>query len=84
MPNVEVYHGRTTATTDFKRIKITGHHIREYLAGKGHDVPANATVTIQVPGGGDWAHASLDIDDDYPVFVEWTVKETEGPIRVED
>lgn len=29
----------------------------------GHEVPDNAGIYVQVPGGGDWCNERLDIDD---------------------
>lgn len=33
------------------------------LRQAGHDVPDNAGIFVNVPGGGDWSHEQLDIDD---------------------
>lgn len=36
-------------------------------------IPENADVYFQVPGGGDWSNTSVDVDDENPIHVKWTV-----------
>ena len=37
------------------------------------DIPENATVTIHVPGGGDWSHMDLDVCAQTPVIITWYI-----------
>lgn len=34
-------------------------------------IPEGADIWVQVPGGGDWSHEALPIDE-HPVRVQWT------------
>lgn len=44
------------------------------------NIPANAKVTVHVPGGGDWSHCDLEIEE-HPINVSWDETEIkEGPI----
>lgn len=42
--------------------------------------PKNATVEFHVPGGADWSHTDIDINDDNPVIIHWTEEHAEGDI----
>lgn len=52
------------------------------LLKRKYGVPPDATVSITVPGGGDWAHVTLDLDDAGGLKVMWMHTEKhDGPIR---
>ena len=55
-----------TQTVTFKKGRISASDIR-----KAFDLPENAKVVFQVPGGGDWSNTEIEIDC---LEVEW--KET--------
>lgn len=57
-------------------VTVTHDDIVEYLKSKGHDVPGDCVVTFKVPGGGDWSHMDVDIDDENPVKARWETTET--------
>jgi hypothetical protein len=57
-------------------VKLTGEDIRVILSKQGYTIPELATVTVMVPGGGDYSGMTLDIDDDCPVVVSWKTRET--------
>jgi hypothetical protein len=44
------------------------------LGQAGHQVPDNAGIYVQVPGGGDWANCTLDIDD-APIQIHYSTTE---------
>ena len=68
-----------TQTTRKCQIELTGEQIAQML--RNHPafsgIPANATISFHVPGGGDWSHMSIDIDDENPVYVEWKTESVE-------
>lgn len=37
----------------------------------GIAVPANATITIEIPRGGDYSGMTLDVDKSNPVVIKW-------------
>lgn len=39
------------------------------------NIPDDAKIFVKVPGGGDWSNTNLNIDDDTPLIVEWTIEE---------
>ena len=70
---MKIENDKTTITK--RKISLNGKDIIELLNDPPLDgviVPVNASVTFEVPGGGNWSGTDLDIDDDYPVVVEWT------------
>lgn len=65
-------------------IKVVKKEIRNYTLTLGRleflqlfhragmkEIPANAEITIQVPGGGDWSNEELSINSDVPIVVKW-------------
>lgn len=74
---------RKTRIETRNEIKITGAGLITLLnqelaaQGKGRPIPANATVVVGVPGGGDWSNTSLDIDERTPICIAWKTIETE-------
>lgn len=38
---------------------------------KAFKIPDCASVTVRVPGGGDWSNTDLDIDRDTSITVTW-------------
>jgi len=63
-------------------IKLTGADIIELMEENGHEISkeGNIKVTFTVPGGADWSGMEIEIDNDYPIEVEWT----EGSTEVEE
>lgn len=53
-----------------KKITLTGAEIRDLIRTLGVKVPADATISVYVPGGGDWSHSDLDINE-HPVTIVW-------------
>lgn len=47
------------------------------LLRKDQDIPPGATVRFLVPGGGDYSGEFVDVDNDSPILVTWSVTETE-------
>lgn len=43
----------------------------------GEDVPPDAEVVFTVPGGGNWSGLDVDIDEDHPVLIKFTERNTE-------
>lgn len=75
---------KTSTVTVWERtVRLTGSDIVELLRQelKAQRVKAlpegKVEVTFTVPGGGDWSHTAIEIDEDYPVVVRWTEKEEE-------
>lgn len=67
-----------TTTTEETELEVDAADIRKWLGQAiGITIPDDATVTVSVPGGGDWSHATLDIDSRCPITVTWT-KTTES------
>lgn len=57
---------------------LNQENLLELLRKDGVEIPKGATVQFVVPGGGDWSGQAIDIDDENPVTIEWTIRETEG------
>lgn len=74
-PEVEIL--TCVETTAKHTVKIN----RELLLSLVRDVmPRSATdvrVYFQVPGGGDWSNMAVDIDDEHPVYVQWTTRDVQ-------
>lgn len=49
---------------------ITGEMIRDVS-----NLPKNAKITFQVPGGGDWSNKNIEIDGEHTIGVTWTTTE---------
>lgn len=65
---------QTRVTRDY-RLELSGEQLRAMLPD---DIPVNAEIYIQIPGGGDWSNTSLDITIENPVVITWkTVEESE-------
>jgi hypothetical protein len=47
-------------------------------------VPADATLTVAVPGGGDWSNSILDVNDVGGVVVSWTEREEATSATIPD
>ena len=65
---------RTTVTkTTAKKVTIEVDAVTliEALRANGVKIPGDAKVYVTVPGGGDWSHTDLDIDDDAPLTIEY-------------
>lgn len=61
----------TTTTTSRKHYQISDQSIRDMLSMQGVNVPPEARIFIEVPGGGDWSNCSLGINEDCPINVCW-------------
>lgn len=68
-----------TEINETRQIKISGSDLLEmlrlYIKTKGYDLKipthGNIGVSVYVPGGGDWSHQDLEINDENVVTVEW-------------
>ena len=66
-----------TKTVTVKRtMKLTGTLLRQLLDRAGLSIPDDASITIQVPGGGDWSNCDLDLDDT-SIQITWTEEANE-------
>jgi hypothetical protein len=54
---------KTTTVQTKHHAELDRHKLLALLRAAGHDVPDNAGIFVQVPGGGDWSNTTLDIDD---------------------
>lgn len=67
-PNVT----KTITTRTVNQVKIGRAELLCALAHAGYtDIPADARVEFDVPGGGDWSNTSIDIDDQNPLVITW-------------
>jgi hypothetical protein len=69
---VNIIEAKTVRTETCKRIELGFTAIRRLLEEQGVVLPASVSITVQVPGGGDWSNTALDVDDRNPVVVAWT------------
>jgi hypothetical protein len=60
------------------RVEITRKDLVEFMKKLGYDLPRDASIYVNVPGGGDWSNTSLDIDKETPVVVTWATVEESG------
>jgi len=59
------------------KVVLTSSDILEMVRDcMNEDIPADALVTVHVPGGGGRSNMDLAISLDSPVKIQWTVKET--------
>lgn len=71
---------KTKETTTVRMLKtheheISGECLRHMLSGLlGKPVPSDAKITVHVPGGGDYSHSDLDINE-HPITVTWSTTE---------
>jgi hypothetical protein len=61
---------KTTTTVTVMRGALTAAQIR-----KAFNIPDNASITVHVPGGGDWSSTDLEVEK---LDVEWTTTLTEN------
>ena len=68
---------RIIDTTAKVRIKLSGEDIIALLKAGGN-IPrrAQCEAAFEVPGGGDWSHMSIEIDEDNAVTVSYEVTTT--------
>jgi len=71
-PHPSVVSATTVRTETTRRVELGDVQILELLASRSIYVPKDATITVTVPGGGDWSNTDLDINDRCPVVVSWT------------
>jgi hypothetical protein len=69
---MDIIETKVIRTETSKSIELGEPELRRLLEAQGVVIPADATITVQVPGGGDYSNMSLDIDDRTPVVVAWT------------
>lgn len=70
----------SVVTTEKCELQLNSEDICRLLRLAGIVIPVNASdvcIDFRVPGGGDWSNATIDIDSDHPVRVEWSIKRTE-------
>ena len=62
-------------------LSLTADDVVNLLIEKGYlkDSHGNEKVVFHVPGGGDWSHMDVDIDQDNPICVSYEINTTEGP-----
>jgi len=71
-------HHWSRITTEHK-VKLTGKDLLEYLAGSrpleigGEPIPSNAEITFRVPTGGDRSGTNVEITEDDPITISWSV-----------
>lgn len=55
-------------------IKLTGNEIVQALVDAGHidKAPLDPRVEFKVPGGGDWSHMNVGIDEDNSIYIYYT------------
>lgn len=68
---VDVMKQVTKTVRTVNRVELDAQDIVSMLRAGKYDIPDNATVTVLVPGGGDWSNMTLDIGVDAPLAVEW-------------
>lgn len=62
---------KTKTTKEFK-LTLTKQQLVSALQAAGHQVPVDAHIYVDVPGGGDWSNQPLDLDDTHqPLNVTW-------------
>jgi hypothetical protein len=61
----------SVTTTKEYALKLSYDNIRECLSRLGYNVPSNASITVRVPGGGDWSNTDLDLQETQ-IDVRWT------------
>lgn len=60
-----------TVTVSKASIELTGEQLLRILKDIGYTIPDYATVTVHVPGGGDWSNTDLDIEEQTPIKIAW-------------
>lgn len=72
---------QTTHTRTKTKItrEFNGAEVAEALMGKGASIEfsKNVIVSVQVPGGGNWANTTLVIGEDAPLVLEFTIETEE-------
>lgn len=67
----------TTTVTSRHRINLERDDIvRALHALLSVNLPPDATIEFNVPGGGDWSNTSIDISRDNPIVVSWSETKT--------
>lgn len=59
-----------TTSTHRHEAHLNGKQLRSILG-----LPCNARISVAVPGGGDWSHTTLDLDDGHTLDIYWEVAE---------
>lgn len=59
------------------RLEIDRSFIVNHIKDMGYILPRDAGIYVQVPGGGDYSNAQLDIDKDCPIIVTWATETIE-------
>lgn len=71
MPAVKI----TTTRVEQHEVNFTGAELRQALKTAGYDIPIDATISVAIPGGGDWSNTDLEIGNEHQLHVAWTVTE---------
>lgn len=74
MPDIAVQ--KIEEITIRHKVSVSGDDIIDLLRKDGFDIKLGASVTIHVPGGGDWSNTDLDVSLENKVEVRWTDKHT--------
>jgi hypothetical protein len=69
---IELKSNKVVSTKTTKSFTINNTDMVRLLIEAGYYVPTKASVTVLVPGGGDWCNETLDIDSDTPIIVKWS------------
>jgi len=60
-----------TLDVEVQTTRRVGAKITAAMIRKAFGLPDGATVSVRVPGGGDWSNQVLDIDRDTTIAVSW-------------
>lgn len=58
-----------------RRLEVNGKDLIEKFIAEAPN-GAQVKVYVAIPGGGDYSNMDLDIEDDFPVHLEYTFSET--------
>lgn len=64
-----------TVVTRRTHMEFERHDLLKALRALGYQIPDDADMFVQVPGGGDWSNTNLDIERDTNLHVRWTTVE---------
>jgi len=61
----------TTSILISHRLVLTPSMIRDLLYKAGISLPDVVSITVHVPGGGDWSDEDLEINKERGIVIEW-------------
>jgi hypothetical protein len=64
---------KTITTTTEHELALNNKDILEALHQMGYVIPDGAVASFFVPGGGDSSNMEIEIDDENPISINWTV-----------